>query len=298
MMSAPTDPRVSSQLAELEQLRQIFDRAPVMLYQWTLSASGEPRFTAVSRGCEQIYGISPEQMLADIHYSLSVIHPEDLPAFQAAVADSAQHLVPFAWEGRISLPDRTRWLRARSFPTRLADGGTRWEGVILDISEQHASEAARQASEVERERLLVRMREQNELLLRQTEALRELATPIIPLAPGVIAVPLIGEIDLARARQLLEVLLAGVTQRHARVAIIDITGVRALDSVGAEALVRAAQAIRLLGATAVLTGLSPTIAQSLVQLGVELHGLRTLGTFQEGVAFALRRDGERQGPGH
>ncbi len=264
-----------------------------MLYQWTLSTTGEARFTAVSPGCEQIYGISPERMLADIRYSMSVVHPDDLPAFEAAVADSAQRLVPFAWEGRIRLPNRTRWLRARSVPTRLPDGSTRWEGVILDISEQQASEAARQASEAERERLLVRLREQNEVLLRQTEALRELATPIIPLGPGVFAVPLIGEIDPPRARQLLEVLLAGVVQHHARVAIIDITGVRRLDGVGAEALIRAAQAIGLLGATAVLTGLSPAIAQALVQLGVDLHGLRTLGTFQEGVAFALRGDNDR-----
>jgi rsbT co-antagonist protein RsbR len=276
-------------------MRLIFDRAPVMLFQWILTVDGEARFTAVSPGCEQIYGVPPEQMLADMRYSQGVVHPEDVDAFQAAVVESAQRLTPFVWEGRICPPEGTRWLRARSFPTRLPDGGTRWEGVILDISEQHASEVARQASEVERERLLVRMREQNELLLRQTEALRELATPIIPLGPGVVAVPLIGEIDPARARQLLEVLLVGVTQHQARVAIIDITGVRALDSVGAEALVRAAQAIRLLGATAVLTGLSPAIAQALVQLGVELHGLRTLGTFQEGVAFALRPDRERHG---
>jgi PAS domain-containing protein len=66
LMSVTNAPPLPSQSSELEQLRQIFDRAPVMLYQWTLSPDGEARFTAVSRGCEQIYGIPPEQMLADI----------------------------------------------------------------------------------------------------------------------------------------------------------------------------------------------------------------------------------------
>jgi rsbT co-antagonist protein RsbR len=285
------DPSISSQVGDLTQLRQIFDRAPVMLYQWILGPDGEARFTAVSAGCQQIYGLTPAEMLADIRYSMSVVHPEDMPAFQAAVVDSAQNLVPFVWEGRVQLPGRLRWLRAHSFPTRLADGGTRWEGVILDISEQRASEAARQASEVERERLLVRLQEQNQTLLRQAEALQELATPIIPLAAGVVALPLIGDIDPARAQRVLEVLLAGVQRHRAHIALVDITGVRALDRLGAEALVRAGQALRLLGATMVLTGMRPASAQILVALDIELAGLRVLGTFQEGVAFALGSSG-------
>lgn len=74
--SAPSDDRPTpSPLPELEQLRRIFDRAPVMLYQWVLTPTGEARFTAVSQGCEDIYGQTPEQMLADIRYSMSVIHP-------------------------------------------------------------------------------------------------------------------------------------------------------------------------------------------------------------------------------
>lgn len=272
---------------ELEQLRLIFDHAPVMLYQWILSSSGEAKFTAVSRGCEAIYGRTPEEMLADIRYSMSVVHPEDMQDFQDAVARSAQHLVPFFWEGRVQLPDRIRWLRAHSFPTRLADGGTRWEGVILNITSERESEMARQAGEIERERLLARLQEQNQLLRQQAEVLQELATPIIPLATGVIALPLIGDIDPARSQQVLEALLAGATRQRAHLAIVDITGVHSLDRFGAEALVRASQALRLLGTTMLLTGMRPAIAQTLVTLDVELSGLRLLGSFQEGVAFAL-----------
>lgn len=273
---------------EVEVLRRIVDAAPVMLYQWVLSASGEARFTFVSRGCEEIYGLTTEQMLADVRYSLEVIHREDMPGFQQAVASSAQELIPFFWEGRVVVSgERTKWLRARSVPTRLPDGSTLWEGVIVDITEQHQAEAARTLIEHERSALIYQLREQNVMLKRQAETLRELATPIIPLANDVIALPLIGDIDPLRAQQIIEALLEGISAYRARVAIIDITGVRTLDVYGAQSLVRAAQALRLLGATTILTGLRPAIAQTLVTLGVDLGGLLTRSTFQDGIVFAL-----------
>ncbi len=280
----------TSRLRDLERevllLRTIVDCVPVMLYQWVLTAAGEARFTFVSKGSQLIYGLSPEQLLSDIRYSLEVVHPDDMPGFQHAVGVSAQELTPFQWQGRVLLPGGTKWLRARSYPTRLADGGTRWEGVILDVTDQHLADEARRVSELERERQAAQLLAQNETLRRQAEALRELATPIIPLASDVIALPLIGDIDPERAQQILEGLLTGVTAHRARVAIIDITGVRSLDTFGAQTLIGAAQALRLLGATAVLTGIRPTIAQTLVDLGVDLGGLHTRSSLQDGIAFA------------
>lgn len=124
----------------LAHLRQIVDAAPVMLYQWVLSATGEAGFTFVSEGSRAIYGLTPEQLLADMRYSLQVVHPDDMASFRRAVAESAEHLTSFSWQGRIVLPgatgSRTRWLRAQSTPTRLPDGSTRWEGVMVDITEQ------------------------------------------------------------------------------------------------------------------------------------------------------------------
>lgn len=165
-------------------------------------------------------------------------------------------------------------------------GGSRG-GVILDITEQQQAEQARSQAERERSTLIERLCEQNERLQRQAEAMRELAAPIIPLAGDVIALPLIGDIDPPRAQQIVEALLGGVSRHRARVAILDITGVRTLDTYGAEALVRTAQALRLLGATAVLTGLRPAIAQTLVSLGVDFGTMRTRSTFQDGIIFAL-----------
>lgn len=283
---------LSARLADAERelaiLRSIVDAVPVMLYQWTLSPAGEARFTFVSKGCEEIYGLTAEKLLADIRYSMEVVHPDDMASFQAAVTSSARELQPFRWVGRVVLPrDRIKWLRAQSFPTRLLDGTTRWEGVMLDITEQQQAELGRDAAERERSALIEKLRQQNETLHRQAEAMRELATPIIPLASDVIALPLVGDIDPLRAQQILEALLGGASRHRARVAIIDITGVRTLDTYGAETLVRAAQGLRLLGSTAVVTGLRPAIAQTLVSMGVDFGSLLTRSTFQDGIVFAL-----------
>lgn len=273
---------------ELATLRAIVHAAPVMLYQWSLSPTGEARFAFVSQGCQAIYGLSPEQMLSDVRYSMEVIHRDDMPGFQAAVLQSASTLAPFAWVGRIMLGEgRIKWIRAQSFPTRLADGSTQWEGVIVDVTEQQQAEQARSDAERERSALIAKLSEQNVTLLRQAEAMAELSTPIIPLASDVIALPLVGNIDPQRATQILETLLHGANSHRARICIIDVTGVRDLDGYGAETLVRAAQGLRLLGATAVLTGLRPAVAQTLVKLGVDFGSLLTRSTFQDGIVFAL-----------
>jgi anti-anti-sigma regulatory factor len=82
-------------------------------------------------------------------------------------------------------------------------------------------------------------------------------------------------------------LLQGIAANHAQIAIIDITGVPVVDSQVADALVRAARAVRLLGARVVLTGIRPEVAQTLVGLGIDLSGIVTRGSLQSGIAYAL-----------
>jgi anti-anti-sigma regulatory factor len=96
-------------------------------------------------------------------------------------------------------------------------------------------------------------------------------------------------IDRVRAAALLEHLLAGVAERRATTAILDITGVPVVDADVAAALVHAAHAVRLLGARALLTGVRPEVATTLVDLGLDLRGLVTLGTLQSGLAWARER---------
>jgi anti-anti-sigma regulatory factor len=127
-----------------------------------------------------------------------------------------------------------------------------------------------------------------QVIAAQQSALRELSTPLIPVSDNVVIMPLIGTIDTGRAQQVMETLLEGVAQHQAELAILDITGVSVVDTQVAQALVSAAQAVRLLGARVMLTGIGPQIAQTLVQLGVDLSSINTRGSLQAGIVAALR----------
>ncbi len=128
-----------------------------------------------------------------------------------------------------------------------------------------------------------------ELLEKQTELIRDLATPLIPIATNVVALPLIGKIDSQRVEQLLETLLEGIAIHQAQMVIIDITGVPVVDTFVAQGLVRAAKASRLLGTRVLLTGIRPEVAQTIVQLGADLGDIVTRSTLREGIAYALGR---------
>ena len=138
----------------------------------------------------------------------------------------------------------------------------------------------RKRTEEERNRL------QQEVIEAQQSLLAELSTPLIPIKEGVVVMPLIGAMNSERAAQMLEALLKGVTSSGARVAIIDVTGVQAVDTHVANMLVRAAQSVRLLGAEVVISGIRAGVAQVLVGLGVDLKDVVTRRNLQEGIDFA------------
>jgi rsbT co-antagonist protein RsbR len=123
----------------------------------------------------------------------------------------------------------------------------------------------------------------------QSAALQELSAPIIPIYGGVLVLPLIGAIDTQRATAIMETLLEGVAERNAKVVLLDITGVPVVDTSVAHHLIQAARAVRLLGAEIVLVGIRPEIAQTIVQLGVDLSGISTMADLQGGVAYALQQ---------
>lgn len=139
----------------------------------------------------------------------------------------------------------------------------------------------------DKDRLLGELQAREEAQHRLLETVRELGSPVIPLAPGIIALPLIGAMDDIRVQQAMSALLQGVSEHRARVAIVDVTGVAAVDTTVAAGLLKAAQGIRLLGATPVLTGIRAEVAQTLVVLGLDLASVVTRGTLQEGLAYAL-----------
>jgi rsbT co-antagonist protein RsbR len=159
---------------------------------------------------------------------------------------------------------------------RKADGSLDFVSTIVrDLREQKRAEAERMAL-------------QQQVIDAQRDALRELSTPLIPISNEVVIMPLIGTIDSGRAIQVMETLLEGVARHQANLVILDITGVSVVDTQVAQTFVQAAQAVRLLGAQVMLTGIQPQIAQTLVQLGVDLGDIITRGSLQAGIAVALR----------
>jgi rsbT co-antagonist protein RsbR len=126
-----------------------------------------------------------------------------------------------------------------------------------------------------------------QLIHDQAARIRELSTPIIPVHTGVLVLPLVGAIDSYRAGQIMEALLEGIGREQADVVIIDITGVPMVDTGVGNYLLQAARAARLLGSRVVLVGISAEIAQTIVQLGVDLSDITTHADLQAGIAYAL-----------
>jgi rsbT co-antagonist protein RsbR len=234
------------------------------------------RFTLVNGALAQMVGHSIEEMI-DQPFA-QFVAPED----RQTVADRyrlrlAGNTAPDEYEARLLHSDGHTRIETL-IGVRVFDTGTRHTtlGTVKDISERKQSE---------------REREQHHaaLLAAQAAALRELSTPLIPISNEVVIMPRIGTMDSRRAQQVLETLLQGIADSGASIAILDITGVALVDTQVANALIRAAQAVKLLGAQVVLTGIRPEIAQTLVGLGVNLGGIVTRSTLQSGIAFALEQ---------
>lgn len=145
----------------------------------------------------------------------------------------------------------------------------------------------------DKDRLLAELQVRDEAQQRLLETVRELGSPIIPLAEGIIALPLVGAMDSQRSQHMMTALLESVSTYRARVAIVDITGVPLVDTAVAGALLRAAQGVRLLGATPILVGIRPEVARTLVEMGLGFEGLVTRSSLQEGLVDALGLLGAR-----
>lgn len=130
-----------------------------------------------------------------------------------------------------------------------------------------------------------------EVISRQQEELLELSTPVVKLWDGVLALPMIGTLDSARTQIVMESLLQAIVDTGSEIAIIDITGVPTVDTLVAQHLLKTITAIRLMGADAIISGVRPQIAQTIVHLGVDLQGVTTKATLADALSLALKRSG-------
>ncbi|MFI5761083.1 MULTISPECIES: STAS domain-containing protein [unclassified Streptomyces] len=134
-------------------------------------------------------------------------------------------------------------------------------------------------------------RTREELISAQAEQLMELSTPVVKLWDGVIGVPLVGTLDSARTMVVMEKMLQALIDTGSEQAIIDITGVPAVDTEVAQHLLKTVVAARLMGAECTISGIRPQIAQTIVALGIDFGDIVTKATLADALRHALRRSG-------
>ena len=122
----------------------------------------------------------------------------------------------------------------------------------------------------------------------QQRAIRQLSTPVLQLRPGLLILPMVGELDRDRLDQMRALMLRGIRERRARAIVLDITGVPEIDSVAANALIGSVTSARMMGAETIISGLSAEIAQTLVTVGIDLSIVVSAGDLQGGIELAER----------
>jgi rsbT co-antagonist protein RsbR len=127
-----------------------------------------------------------------------------------------------------------------------------------------------------------------ETIERQQAAIRELSTPLIEVWAGVLCLPVVGIVDSVRSAEMTEALLEAIVNKQARIAIIDITGIDAMDTKTADHFIKMAKSVRLLGSECILSGINPAIAQTLTHIGVDLAGIRTMRNLRDALQAFLR----------
>jgi rsbT co-antagonist protein RsbR len=130
------------------------------------------------------------------------------------------------------------------------------------------------------------------VIARQQQELMELSTPVVKLWEGILALPVIGTLDSARTQVIMESLLQQIVESEATMAIIDITGVSTVDTLVAQHLLKTVAAARLMGADCIISGIRPQIAQTIVQLGVDLNDVTTKASMAAALRVALQRSGQ------
>jgi anti-anti-sigma regulatory factor len=251
---------------ELELYLKLFDHLPFMMILTEQESDGEYRCMALNRMAKEASGAHYEgSLLRDVMKSRELKYLQGIfercletgdVVIEEVVRPHAQR--KRAWYAHLNLPIVSEDRRAIL-------------SVAWDIT-----------AEKERERLQREAHQKH--IERYTRRIDELATPLLRISQNSLVMPLIGLLDERRMHKLIRTLLEGVAQQRVAYVIIDITGVPLIDEQIARSLVRAAQAVRLLGAEIVLSGIRPEVAQTLGSIDGQLISLRTTATLQAAIA--------------
>jgi rsbT co-antagonist protein RsbR len=126
-----------------------------------------------------------------------------------------------------------------------------------------------------------------EVILRQTSEITEISTPVIQVWEGILALPIIGTLDSARTQVVMENLLQEIVETGSTIAILDISGVPAVDSLVAQHLIKTVAATRLMGAECIISGIRPEIAQTIVHLGIDLSNIVTKASLASALKYSF-----------
>ncbi|WP_437630574.1 PAS domain-containing protein [Sorangium sp. So ce854] len=247
----------------------IVEHAPSAVYVKDLDG----RYALVNRHFERLMGLSREAVLG--RAARDVVPSELAERLEQSERQVIATEAPLVIEEQLLLEGRAHHFVTTRFP--LVDSRGRLYavcGISVEVTESRAAEAEAQ-------------RLQDEIIRLQEARLRALSTPLLPIARGVVVMPLVGNIDAPRAEQVLETLLEGIVAHQASMVILDVTGVPTIDTQVASALVRTARAVNLLGAQVLVTGIQPAMARALVELGADLGGILVRSTLDSGIAYAL-----------
>ncbi|NJO06373.1 MAG: hypothetical protein HC876_13080 [Chloroflexaceae bacterium] len=181
--------RLQQRVAELERLEEIVKNIPGMVYRFELSADGVPRFRYASQGSQHVYHLKAADIVDNPDIFTRIVPSDHRVSFQESILKSATDLSLWQEEIRFRVGTDSYWTHGVSRPFRTAEGDTIWDGVVIDIT------ASKRSEEAERRAL-----EQETIIRQQAALLVELSAPIIPLAEGVLVMPLVGTMTDARMR--------------------------------------------------------------------------------------------------
>lgn len=260
--------------------RALFDDAPYGVF--VTRADG--RVAACNRKVADLLGYTIDEITGR-HFNEFTV-PEDHgigpEIIRAIVSGQSSH---FSLDKRyIHRNGQTIWVHLNLGVIRNATGLVEFfVAAIDDVTREHH----------QKEALLESEKRLQALLEGQSEVLRQISTPLMPIADGVMAMPLVGPVDRARAQQMLTTLMDGITKHATHTVIIDITGVPNVDAEVAELLAQATRVVQLLGAEALFAGIRPDVARNIIALGIDLHSFKSAGSFQAAIAMALRHHRKR-----
>jgi len=273
---------VEQQLQDVEQqlqdaeflLRAVYHEAPYTIVVHKMAQDGKLYYVGVNQTTEKLTGIPVEQWVGK--RPDQIFPPDVYDSIRKRTVECLERGDTLEFEEQIIFPVGEVWTNTLYIPLRDNQGNIdRMVVVAFDITNRKHHE-------------LEELTKREAIIHQQSATLNELSTPLLTISNQIVVMPLIGAIDSLRVQHIMDTLLSGIAESRASVAIIDITGLLIVDTQVASSLIQVAQAIKLLGAQVILTGIRPEIAQTLVGLGINLDDIVTRSTLQTGIAYALR----------